>query len=312
MTNSKKTAWLIPVLTNFAMLVAFFLAPQFPNLEPLLKPYAKYSLSILLLINALHINYRSLSNVLLRKPLLLGYGILVKNILLPLSAFGVCYLLWPTALTAAVLLTGMSSGFSAVSFAILLGLKPETNLLLTLGTSFVVPFTLPLLLYILANANVEVEVIAMMLQTAFMIFAPLLLERILFWSLPKFHAWLTKYSHKVLAINLSMAAFIIMLSGQEVLRRQAFEFYYILAFTIFSALIIYIISLLFSYKASLETQLVILTGNLVSNSGMASVLALDYLDNRTLAITIIYGVIWNFNIPILRTWPPLRKLITKQ
>ncbi|MEM9424598.1 MAG: hypothetical protein AAF975_07415, partial [Spirochaetota bacterium] len=124
---SKTRAWVIPAFTSLSMLVAFVVAPYYPFLETILKPYAKYNLSLLLLLNATHIHYRAVGKILRHRSLLLTYGILVCNVFLPLFAFGLCYLLWPQALVSAVLLSGISSGFSAVSFAILLRLAPETN-----------------------------------------------------------------------------------------------------------------------------------------------------------------------------------------
>ena len=309
--SAKNSPWLIPILTSLTMLLAFFIAPYFPKLELLLKPYAKYNLGMLLLINSLHINYSSLSTVLLQKPLLLIYGILVKNILLPLAVFIICYLFWPEMILPGVLLAGISSGFSAAAFAILLRLSPEPNLLLTLGSSFVVPFSLPYLLHLLAGSRIEINTIGMMLQTAWMIFVPILIERILFISRPTWHSRLKSYSQILVALNLSSTAFILMLSGQKVLRLQALDFWYNLIFVLLIIILLYMFSLLFFYRANPKTQMVILISSLVSNSGMASVLALDYLDNKTLAITIIFGILWNFNVLFLRSWVPFRKLLVK-
>ncbi len=310
--SARLSYWLIPALTSLAMAAAFFLAPKFPALESILKPYAKYNLSILLLINALHINYRSVSHLLLRRPLLLTYAILAGNVLLPILVSAVCRFVWPSALPAAVLLGGTSSGFSAVSFAILLRLAPELNLLITLGASLLVPFSLPILLYLLASSSVEIDLAGMMLQMAWIIFTPVLCERGLFWGLRRAHSWLKAHSQPIVAFNLSVTAFILMLSGQAILRREAARFAYILAFSLFMVALIYILTLLLFCRATLETQLIMLTANMVSNTGLAMVQALEYLDDITIAIAIIFSIIWNFNIIFLRAWPPLRKFLLQK
>ncbi|WGK69345.1 hypothetical protein P0082_00370 [Candidatus Haliotispira prima] len=306
-SSTKSAFWLVPLLTSLAMLLAFFLGPVFPHLESVLKPYAKYNLCVLLLINVLHINYRSLTKVLLHHPALLGYAILVKNILLPVVAFAACYLIWPAALPAAVLISGISSGFSAVSFAFLLRLAPERNLLITMGASFLVPFSLPFLLYALTGSGVEIDLLGMMLQTCWMVFVPMLLERILYFTSRFFHGWLKAHSPVIVAINLSVTAFILMLTGQGILRRMAGDFGYILLFAIFMVVLIYVFTLLFFCRATRDTQMVMLIANLVSNTGMGAVLALDYMSDLTLAIAIVHGILWNMNIIFLRIWPPLHR-----
>ncbi len=311
-SQSRARAWLIPVLTNLAMLLAFFLAPQFPDLESMLKPYAKYSLSVLLLVNALHIHYPSLGTTILSRPGLLGYGILVNNILLPLLVYAVSYFLWPDLLPAAVLLAGTSSGFSSVSFAILLRLKPETNLLITLGSSFLLPLSLPFLLYTLAGTSIKIDLPAMIWQTSWMVFVPMVLERILYFRACRLHSWFKFHSHLIVALTMSVTAFILMLSGQSVLRHQARNFWYILLFTIFVVVLVYVCTLLLFCRASLETQMTMLTANLVANTGMAAVLALDYLDSSTLSISIIFSILWNFNIVFLRIWPFLRQHLRRK
>ena len=293
------------------MLLAFWLAPKFPQLEAALKPYPKYALAVLLLMNALHIRYRSIARVLLLRPLLLGYGVLLNNLLLPLAVYAVCVWVWPSQLRAAILLSGVSSGFSAVSFAILLRLKAEPNLLLTLGSSFLMPVSLPFLLYFLAASTIEMDLLRMMRQTSWMVFVPILLERILYFGLPRLHAWLKARSQFIVALMLSVTAFILMFSAQGVLRSQGGRFWHLLAFALFLFALIYLFTLLFFFFANLETQLVMLTASLVTNTGMASVLALEYMDGQTLATSVIFSILWNFNIVFLRLWPPLRGLLLK-
>ena len=303
--------WLIPLLSSSTTLLAFWLAPEFPQLEATLKPYPKYALSLLLLMNASHIRYRSVVRVLLLRPFLLGYGILVNNLLLPLGVYVVCLWVWPSVLGAAVLLSGVSSGFSAVSFAILLRLKAELNMLLTLGSSFLMPVSLPFLLYFLVGSTVKIDLPGMMLQTSWMVFVPILLERILYFGLPCLHSWLKTHAQLIVAITLSSMAFIVMLSGQGILRSQGRQFWYLLAFVLFLFALIYACTLLFFCCANLETQLIMLTASLVTNTGMVSVLALEYMGSQTLAISIIFGIVWNFNILFLRSWPLLRNLLYK-
>ncbi|MEM9425046.1 MAG: hypothetical protein AAF975_09715, partial [Spirochaetota bacterium] len=171
---------------------------------------------------------------------------------------------------------------------------------------FLVPFTLPYLLHLLVVASVELDVLAMMGQSAAMIFLPLTAERALFFAWPRLHSCIKQGSQWLIAANLSITSFILMLSAQHVLRENAADFGMILLSAALIVILLYALTLLFFCRAGLETQLIMLTGNLVSNTGLASVLALDYLDGTTLAISIVFGILWNFNLLFLRSWPPLR------
>jgi BASS family bile acid:Na+ symporter len=172
------------------------------------QPYPIYCLMAVLFFSLLPIRLAAILSSAKSSAFYLGYCLFIKLILLPLLAFVSFRHMFPKYATAALLLSGISSGVSAPFFAGLV----EANISLVFGmvviSSILVPFTLPTLAHICAGKYMEISLFAMSRLLGLVVFCPLILAEILKRLAPGFSAKLSKSQY-----GISLVAFMIINLG---------------------------------------------------------------------------------------------------
>lgn len=291
------------------MLLGFLLAPQISQevIVTKIKPLARYNLAFLLLLNVVNIQYRRLSSVLLRQGRLLLYSVLLCNLVVGLLGFGISRLIWPQIATSALLILAISAGFSAASFALLLGLRPEFNMLATLLSSFLIPFTLPGLLYLLLGSSVDLHAQQMMLEMCAMIFIPMGIERLLYFLWPAAKDALRKHSTALIPLCLGFTGLILALSSYDYLSQQNMgQLLKIIAGGAYILVLNFALSGLLVFFLPIKSQMALLIGSMVNNSGLAAVLALGYFGSFELGVAIMFSIWWYLSSFFLKSWVLLR------
>jgi BASS family bile acid:Na+ symporter len=164
------------LLVLFSSMAAGILAPNF---GALFQPYPLYLMMLLLFTSLVPIRITAIWEALRG-----GWGLItllaaLKAIILPVGVFYGARVVFPDYAVAALLLTGISTGVVAPFISDLVGANSVLVLVMVVVTSLLVPFTLPLLVGILAGRLVEIPLGEMIRMLALVIFVPMFLVEIL-------------------------------------------------------------------------------------------------------------------------------------
>ena len=188
----------------------------------------------------------------------------MKLIILPVVLFYIFYYIAPAYALSALLLTGISTGVVAPFISNMVRSNSSLVLVVVVITSMLAPFTLPLLIKIVAARQVEISFFSMLRMLALVIFVPIIAVEALRRLTPRLLAPLIKMQFPI-----SLLLFAIINLG--VFYRYAPFFkkepkIIILASLVAAGLaVIYcIIGIFFFWKSSLENQLAgaVMLGNL--------------------------------------------------
>jgi len=155
-------------------LIALAFAVAVGLLFPQVKIFAAWNtliLQIVFFLSCLRLDLRSVAEYAKDwKFILLATGLMLIGF--PLLMRGAA-LLWPNDLMFAIfLLAAMPIGMTAALLVELAGGKPAITMMLTVTTSLLAPFTVPLLTKLLYGADVEVSALALFGDLALVIFIP--------------------------------------------------------------------------------------------------------------------------------------------
>ena len=145
-----------------------------PDLCAPLQPYPLYFMMFLMFMSFLRINFDSLldtSRSSLKRLLIL---IVFKLVILPAALYWVISFALPEFAVPALLLSGISTGVVAPFIASLFEADVAPVLRMVIITSLLAPFSLPVLVKIIAGAEVQIPLDLMVRLLAMVIFAPML------------------------------------------------------------------------------------------------------------------------------------------
>jgi len=121
----------------------------------------------------------------------------VKLALLPLLVYLLLKMTCPRFAVAGLLLSGVSTGVVAPFIATVVRTNGPLVLLMVVITSLLVPFTLPILIKLVIERNLEISVYAMMKMLSLVIFVPILAVEILRKTSPYFLEALTRHRYPI-------------------------------------------------------------------------------------------------------------------
>ena len=188
----------------------------------------------------------------------------MKLVILPVVLFYIFYYIAPTYALSALLLTGVSTGVVAPFISNMVRGNSSLVLVVVVITSAVAPFTLPLLVKIVAAQQVDISFFAMLRMLAQVIFVPIIAVEALRRLAPKLLVPLMKMQFPV-----SLALFAIVNLGvfyryAPFFKRDPTIIILASAVAFLLAAIYCVIGILFFWKSSLENQLAgsVMLGNL--------------------------------------------------
>jgi bile acid:Na+ symporter, BASS family len=167
--------WVMLVAMFGAMLVSIV----WPQAGVLFSPYTMVLMMVLLFLSFLTIPMESILRTARSSALRLCGWIFLKLVILPVGVFGLTQTIYPEYALTALLLGGVSSGVVSPFFSTLL--KANTALVITMVTasSILVPFTLPVLVGMLAGQSLVISLPAMIRLLAQVIFLPMIVAELL-------------------------------------------------------------------------------------------------------------------------------------
>ncbi len=144
-----------------------------PEYSRYAAPVLKYLMMVMLFLAFINIAPDDVWHSLRKNPLNIIAGAAVRLIGAPIAVYGVTRLVYPEIALPMLLLAGVSTGVSAPFFTGLCRGNISFTLVMALLTSLLVPFSLPLMVRLLAGTTLNYNLTAMALFLALVIFIPL-------------------------------------------------------------------------------------------------------------------------------------------
>jgi len=149
------------------------LAVLVPDLGTVFQPCILYFMMSLLFLSFLKIDFRGLVDRSASSLAGLVFLTAVKLIILPTVLYGVAFVLVPDYAIPVLLVSGISTGVVAPFIATLLDADISLVLRMTILSSVLVPFSLPVLVKLLAGAEITIPLETMIRLLALVIFIPM-------------------------------------------------------------------------------------------------------------------------------------------
>jgi BASS family bile acid:Na+ symporter len=166
-----RTADLLLLVVIFS---SMFAGIAFPDMGKYFQPYPLYGMMFLLFLSFLSLDIASVAKALKRNASLAAWLIFVKVLLIPVFVFFIFKFTFPRFATAALLLSGVSTGVVAPFIATLVRSNGALVLVMVAVTSLLMPFSLPLLVEIFVGKSLEISLPAMIRLLSLIVFVPIL------------------------------------------------------------------------------------------------------------------------------------------
>jgi BASS family bile acid:Na+ symporter len=157
----------------FVMLVAIVVGVTLPNVFAAVPPWNTYIIGTIFFFSALTISFADVRKYAKDVPLLVVV-LLLMLVVFPVVVYFTTHALYPSLALPFLLLAAMPSGMTAPLLAEIAGGKHSLALVLTVTTSLIAPFSVPLVVYVLLGSSVAVDVWDMFLTLLTVIGVPFL------------------------------------------------------------------------------------------------------------------------------------------
>ncbi|MCF8104393.1 MAG: hypothetical protein K9K64_02825 [Desulfohalobiaceae bacterium] len=167
----------MPHLKDALLLAVILLATGtgilFPRVGAVFQPALLYLLMGLLFLSFTSIDISSIWSIMKDRPLLIAWVAACKLLFLPVLVFAIFSLIWPDFALSALLLSGISTGVVAPFIARIVGGNVSLVLVLVIVTSLLVPFSLPVMVKVLAAETIVIPLLNMVRMLCLVIFVPI-------------------------------------------------------------------------------------------------------------------------------------------
>ncbi len=174
-----------------------------PNETRELGPFLPWFLMGMLFLAFLKVFPSEIWDTLHRYPVKLPLLMLTKLLVVPLIIYPLAIKLLPAYALGLILLAGVSTGLSAPFFSGYVGANIPLVLAMTVVTTILLPFTLPLLVKILIGRELQFDLLGLAGFMAVLIFLPLLASVFFRQLLPRISGWLDEHSYPISLVLLA-------------------------------------------------------------------------------------------------------------
>ncbi|MCA1961941.1 MAG: bile acid:sodium symporter [Desulfomonile sp.] len=162
------------LLLFFVIFASMAAAVLYPGMGTLFQPFILHFMMLLLFLSFIKIDFRALLDATPPALLRLAFLVAVKLVVLPTLLYWAALAIVPDYAIPVLLLSGISTGVVAPFIATLVDADVVRVLRMVIVTSVLVPFSLPLLVKILAGAEITIPLEAMIQLLAMVIFVPMI------------------------------------------------------------------------------------------------------------------------------------------
>ena len=293
------------MLVLLSAMVSIVTGVLFPTTGMSLEPYLLVWLGGLLYINLINLHPRHLVNT-FRKPKALMVFTIGKLILLPCIVYVITSLVYPKLALSATLLSGISTGLGA-PFAINFIGAGEIGTIAALVTisSFVVPVTLPFILYVFFEDTGEFVI--PIYDISFLLVIALFIPLSLGWSTRKYVPRVSKF---VAGNSLFLSIIFIILINFSMFARFSQYFFIdqsLVLTSLISASLLFVLYLLVGYLLALSIKGQLITTRINGiiamtyiNNILVFVVAERFFDIETAALAALYNIPYYVGLLVLR------------
>ena len=168
----------------FILLASLALGLILPHYAVLLAPYGTIFLGSIFFLSALKIDLKEVARYLKdRKMIVLANAIML--VIYPLIVYYLMRFIYPDLALAFLLLAAMPAGMTSPLLSEICGGRQSLALVLTVTTSLLAPFTIPLVIKYTVGAEISVDVFSLFLTLVKVIFVPFILANMVKYLWPK-------------------------------------------------------------------------------------------------------------------------------
>ena len=166
----------------FVLLFSLAVGLLLPQYAIFLAPYGTYFLGIIFFLSALKIDLKEVLKYLQDKKMIVAVNAMML-LILPVVVYYAMLFIYPALALPFLLLAAMPAGMTSPLLSEICGGKQSLALVLTISTSMLAPFTVPLIIKLLAGTTVHVDTLGMFLTLVYVIFIPFILANVVkyFW-----------------------------------------------------------------------------------------------------------------------------------
>jgi bile acid:Na+ symporter, BASS family len=231
---------------------------------------------------------------------LMAFLVSMYMIIIPLLFFVVINIFNRDLALGILLLTSMPAGVSSASLTDIVKGNTALSLSITIITSLVAPFTVPLLFGFLNFHNLPISTFEIFKDLALLIFLPLILSQILKKIVP---VMINKVKHIYTPTNILILFIIVFTaigSQRDIILSNSVDIIWKTGFLYLVFILLHVIGYFLGYKQNKENKSAITIGAAYMNNGMAIVLAALYFDPSILILMVLSELPWNTLLGLYR------------
>jgi predicted Na+-dependent transporter len=276
------------IIFGAALLLGVLLPLNIQNISSILMPL----LIVLLYLSFLSVDLSHVKSE-LKRPLQLSIQVVWNFLIIPGAIFLILRQLGFTHFaTAAMLLAAMPAGLASPVLTSIAGGRVATSVVLTIVTHILVPLSVPLLFWLFADVDVNVDVASLSKKMTLLIGIPIILAFISRMFLKKV-VQSTKNYHKITSIlAIAIIAYLVITPHAETIRSDFLSVVPMLigSYSLFALLCV--TSFALSRKRKPDEQAALVITRVYMNNALAIVLAFQFFSPEVTLITILAEIPW--------------------
>ncbi|HEX7275580.1 MAG TPA: arsenic resistance protein [Nitrososphaeraceae archaeon] len=259
----------ILLILSISILLSTIFGILIPSIGELFSPYILVILGILLFLNLIQLEFQDLIST-FKKPKLMLILSIVKVIVMPVTMYLVTSQVSPKHALSVLLLSGISTGLGAPFVTNYVGGKLSIIVGMVIVTSLVVPFILPMLVYVLYNTEFSIPIFDMILLLVVSLVFPLVTSGLIKKYLPTLATKIRKSSLPLSIILMDMINFAIFSNFSD-------YFYLESSFVIYTTVIAILLFVVFAITGYF--MLYFINRNTSTRYKISGLIAMSYVNN---------------------------------
>jgi predicted Na+-dependent transporter len=257
-------------------------------LMSLLKPILMIMfLFVFLKTNPIHV----LENI--KNYKLMVYIICIYMLIIPILLFLLINFFDPELAIGILLLTAMPAGMASPTMTDIVKGNIALSTSIVIITSFIAPFTVPLLFWLINFNNLSISPILIFKDMIIIVFLPMIVSQILKKYFP---LTIARKQHLFTSVNILLLFFLVyavMASQRDAILTDSINIVRHLLYLYLVFIFLHVVGYLIFYKQNKENKVAIAIGAAYMNNGIAIVLAATHFEPTILILMVLSEIPWN-------------------
>ncbi len=252
-------------------------------------------LLMMLFLSVLKTDFGELRNS-FKKPGMIFLLVIVKMFILPLAAFYLSYFLELDQRMGLMLVAAVPAAVASPGIVAMLRGNIELTLIVSVVTNLIAPFVIPFLFFYTVGAEIEFEVLDMLLFLLFMVGVPFVCGVSMEKYFPKKVEKVNEYSGGILGLIMFLFVFAVIAPYKNLILENPWKSLSFLGLAFIASLTFHLVGFLLGVKSGkkmLPTSIVIMA---YANVGLGILIAFKYFSPTTTLILVMYEFFWIFGL----------------